>query len=144
MTSLYHTKNKKTRTLASSRFEAVCNMLSSAVDRREVLGVAVGEWGDIVFLQCGTQVGLSVEHLARQGDKRNNAVITVLLQGAFSDFQHLTHLLGGVVAFAIHLRFVVCARRTNVVTQCALLHNFISFNCASILRLVVRIVLIGE
>ena len=92
------------------------NLLSSAVDRRKVLGVAVGEWGDMVFLQCGTQVRLSVEHLARQGDKRNNAVITVLLQGAFGDFQHLTHLLGGVVAFAIHLRFVVCAHRTNVVT----------------------------
>ena len=77
---------KKTRTLASSRFEAVCvNLLSSAVDRREVLGVAVGEWSDIVFLQCGTQVGLSVEHLARQGDKRNNAVVTVLLQGTFGD-----------------------------------------------------------
>ncbi len=44
-------------------------MLSSAVDRREVLGVAVDKWSDIVFLQCGTQVGLSVEHLARQGDK---------------------------------------------------------------------------
>ena len=97
-------KTKKTRTRASSRFEAVCNILSSAVDRREVLGVAVGEWGDIVFLQCGTQVGLSVEHLAQQGDKRNNAVITVLLQGAFSDFEHLAHLLGGVVAHAILLR----------------------------------------
>ena len=61
------------------------NLLSSAVDRWEIFGVAVGEWGYIVFLQCGTQVGLSVEHLARQGDKRNNAVITVLLQGAFGD-----------------------------------------------------------
>ena len=47
-----HLVKTKTRTLASSRFEAMCNMLSSAVDRREVLGVAVGEWGDIVFLQC--------------------------------------------------------------------------------------------
>ena len=92
-------------------------MLSSAVDRREVLGVAMDKWSDIVFLQCGTQVGLSVEHLARQGNKRNNAVITVLLQGAFSDFEHLAHLLGGVVALAIHLRFVVCAHRTNVVTS---------------------------
>ena len=44
------TPKQKTRTLASSRFEAVCvNLLSSAVDRREVLGVAVGEWSDIVF-----------------------------------------------------------------------------------------------
>ena len=33
----------KTRTRASSRFEAVCDVLSSAVDRGEVLGVAVGE-----------------------------------------------------------------------------------------------------
>ena len=74
------------RTRASSRFEAVCNISSSAVDRWEVLGVAVGEWSDIVFLQCGTQVGLSVKHLARQGNKRDNAVITVLLQGAFGDF----------------------------------------------------------
>ena len=31
----------KTRTRASSRFEEVCNVLSSAVDRREVFGVAV-------------------------------------------------------------------------------------------------------
>ena len=76
----------------SSRFEAVCKMLSSAVNCREVLGVAVGEWSDIVFLQCGTQVGLSVEHLARQGDKRNNAVVTVLLQGAFGDFEHLAYI----------------------------------------------------
>ena len=37
-------KTKKTRTRVSSRFEAVRkNLLSSAVDRREVLGVAVGE-----------------------------------------------------------------------------------------------------
>ncbi len=120
----------KTRTRASSRFEAVCvNLLSSAVDRWEVFGVAVGEWSDIVFLQCGTKVGLSVEHLARQGDKRNNAVISVLLQGAFSDFEHLTHLLGGVVALAIHLRFVVCAHRTNVVTQCAQLIEHCSAIC---------------
>ena len=115
-----HLVKTKTRTLASSRFEAVCvNLLSATVDRREVLCVAVGEWSNIVFLQCGTQVRLSVEHLARQGDKRNNAVITVLLQGAFSDFKHLAHLLGGVVAFTIHLRLVVCAHCTNVVTQCA-------------------------
>ena len=104
-------------------------MLSSAVHRREVLGVAVGEWSNIVFLQCGTQVGLSVEHLARQGDERNNAVITVLLQGAFGDFEHLAHLLGGVVAFAIHLRLVVCAHRTNVVTQCAQLIEHCSAIC---------------
>lgn len=42
-----------------------------------------------------------------------------MLQGTFGDFQHLAHLLGGVVALAIHLRFVVCAHRTNIVTQCA-------------------------
>ena len=29
----------KTRTLASSRFEAVCNISSSAVDRRDALGI---------------------------------------------------------------------------------------------------------
>ena len=105
-----HLGKTKTRTRASSRFEAVRkNLLSSAVNRREVLGVAVGEWSNMVFLQCGMQVGLSVEHLARQGNKRNNAVITVLLQGAFRDFEHLAHLLGGVVALAIHLRLVVCA-----------------------------------
>ena len=120
----------KTRTRASSRFEAVCvNLLSSAVDCWEVLGVAVGEWSNIVFLQCGTQVRLSVEHLARQGDKRNNAVVTVLLQGAFGDFQHLTHLLDGVVAFAIHLRFVMGAHRANVVTQCAQLIEHCSAIC---------------
>ena len=44
-------------------------MLSSAVDRREVLGVAMDKWSDIVFLQCGTQVGLLVEHLARHSNK---------------------------------------------------------------------------
>ena len=104
-------------------------MLSSTVDRREVLGVAVGEWGDIVFLQCSTQVGLSVEHLTWQGDKRNNVVITVLLQGAFSDFEHLAYFLGGVVALAIHLWFVVCAHRTNIVTQCAQLIEHCSAIC---------------
>ena len=119
----------KTRTLASSRFEAMRNLLSATIDCWEVLGVAVGEWSDIVFLQCGTQVRLSVEHLARQGDERNNAVITVLLQGAFRDFEHLAHLLGGVVALAIHLRLVVCAHRTNVVTQCAQLIEHCSAIC---------------
>lgn len=123
------TLKTKTRTRKGSRFEAVYNLLSSAVNRREILGVAVGEWGDIVFLQCGTQVGLSVEHLARQGDERNNAVVTVLLQGAFSDLKHLTHLLGSVVTLAIHLRFVVCAHRTNVVTQCAQLIEHCSAIC---------------
>lgn len=119
----------KTRTLASSRFEAMRNLLSAAIDCWEALGVAVGEWSDIVFLQCSTQVGLSVEHFARQGDKRNNAVVTVLLQGAFGDFEHLAHLLGGVVVFAIHLRFVVCAHRTNVITQCAQLIEHCSAIC---------------
>ena len=38
----------KTRTRASSRFEAVCDVLSSAVDRGEVLGVAVGEWRSLL------------------------------------------------------------------------------------------------
>ena len=39
-----HLGKTKTRTLASSRFEAVCvNLLSFAIDRWEVFGVAVGE-----------------------------------------------------------------------------------------------------
>ena len=122
-------KTKKREPLRVLVLKQCANLLSSAVDRWEVLGVAVGEWDDIVFLQCGTQVGLSVEHLARQGDERNNAVITVLLQGAFGDFEHLAHLLGGVVAFAIHLRLVVCAHRTNVVTQCAQLIEHCSAIC---------------
>ena len=114
-------------------YKAVYNVLSSAVDHGEVLGVAVGEWSDIDFLQGGTQVRLSIQHLARQGDKRNNAVITVLLQGAFGNFEHLAHLLGSVVTLAIHLRFVVCEHRTNVVTQCAQLieHSRQFVSCTS-------------
>ena len=129
MTICITLKTKNENPIKSSRLEAVRNLLSSAVDRREVLGVAVGKWSDIVFLQCGTQVRLSVEHLARQSDKRNNAVVTVLSQGAFGDFEHLAHLLGGVVALAIHLRFVVCMHRTNLVTQCAQLIEHCSAIC---------------
>ena len=66
MTYPYHTQYTKNENPCEFSFVKQCvNLLSSAVDRREVLGVAVGEWSDIVFLQCGTQVRLPVEHLAR-------------------------------------------------------------------------------
>ena len=125
----YLGQNKNENPREFSFVKQCVNLLLSAVDRKEIIGVAVGEWSNIVFLQCGTQVGLSIEHLARQGDKRDNAVITVLLQGSFSDFEYLAHLLGGVVAFAIHLRLVVCAHCTNVVTQCAQLIKHCSAIC---------------
>ena len=69
------------RTRASSRFEAVYNVLSSAVDRRDVLGVAVGEWSNIVFcytiLQNGP-TGIS------KGEKLAN-VVKMLPKLGFTD-----------------------------------------------------------
>ena len=41
----------------SSRFEAVCDVLSSAVDRWEVFGITVGEWSNIVFCYTILQNG---------------------------------------------------------------------------------------
>ena len=44
MTICITLKTKNENPAESSRFEAVYNISSSAIDRREVLGVAVDEW----------------------------------------------------------------------------------------------------
>ena len=50
-----YTKNESPAELSLMNYKTIKHVPLAAVNGRKLLGVAVGEWDDIVFLQCSTQ-----------------------------------------------------------------------------------------
>ena len=107
-------------------YKTIKHVPLAAVNGRKLLGVFMRIWRDIVLLQDGKQVRLSVEHSARHSNKSYQAIIAVLLQRAFGYLQCVADLLAREVAFAIELWFVVHSHFANIRADCSQLFEHCS------------------
>ncbi len=86
----------------------------------------------IAFLQDIFQIALTIEHLAAQQDIRQDAVVTVLLQGTAADLQNLRDLLVRQVSLAVKHRAIIT--RHLLVKRKHFLHAFQRIPDTSVMR----------